>query len=243
MNVTIPFTKMVGTGNDFIVVDTLYHPLPALKGEWPEVTRALCDRHTAIGADGVLVLEPSASANVKMRLFNPDGSEAEMCGNGARCVALYVKSKRRGREQPVTIETAAGVLEATVHDDRVAIRMTDPTALQLELELDVDSRRIRLGSVNTGVPQVVVSVERLEEVDVVGLGRALRHHRAFAPQGTNVNFIQADAGHPDRLRVRTYERGVEKETLACGTGLAASAMIYALSRGLQGASASIVYSS
>ena len=231
MAYAIPFAKMVGTGNDFIVVDTRTHPRPALQRRWGSVARALCDRRTGIGADGLLVLEPSRSADVRMRVFNPDGSEAEMCGNGARCVAQYVQRARRGRQSSVTIDTAAGLLDATVHRDRVAVRMTDPTALRLDLELDVKRRRIRLGAVNTGVPHAVVPVAALDEVDVSGLGRALRHHRAFGPQGTNVNFIQTDADHPDRLRIRTYERGVEEETLACGTGVTASALIHALSHG------------
>ena len=232
MPATIPFTKMVGTGNDFIVVDTRRLPrLRRLPRRWGGVARALCDRRTGIGADGLLVLEPSRSADVRMRVFNPDGSEAKMCGNGARCVAQYVQRARRGRQPSVTIDTAAGMLDATVRRDRVAVRMMDPTALRLDLTLDVARRRIRLGAVNTGVPHAVVPVAALDAVDVSGLGRALRHHRAFAPQGTNVNFIQTDADHPDRLRIRTYERGVEEETRACGTGVTASALVYALSHG------------
>ncbi len=225
---TIPFTKMVGTGNDFIVVDARHLRLPAPR--WAAASRAWCDRHRGIGADGVLVLEPSRVADVKMRIFNPDGSEAEMCGNGARCVARFLRP--RPQPEPVAIETAAGVVKATVSQNRVAMRMTPPTGLRPEMALAVDGRRLRMGVVNTGVPHVVIPVAALDRVEVARLGRLLRFHRAFAPQGTNVNFIQADAAHPNRLRVRTYERGVEAETLACGTGIAASAVIYALHRRL-----------
>ena len=235
MTTRIPFTKMVGTGNDFIVVDARRKPLSAMARRWPPVSQALCDRHEGIGADGVLVLERSASADVKMRVFNPDGSEAEMCGNGARCVALYLSQVKSGkwkvaRKKPVRIESKAGVLSAQVAGGRVAMRMTDPTGLRLDLSLDADRRPIRAGFVNTGVPHLVVPVADLEAVDVRGLGRALRSHREFAPQGTNVNFIQPDGARSGRLRIRTYERGVEDETLACGTGIVASAVVHALSR-------------
>jgi diaminopimelate epimerase len=229
----IRFTKMVGAGNDFVVVDTVRHPQPSLAPRWRAISQAVCDRHAGIGADGLLVLQRSRAAQVRMRVFNPDGSEAEMCGNGARCVALYLAgqgSGRRGRS-PVTIETSAGIVRAQVRGNRVAMRLADPTALRLGLTLTAADRTFRLGCVNTGVPHAVVPVERLEAVDVARIGRALRHHRAFAPRGSNVNFIQADPRRPHRLRIRTYERGVEQETLACGTGAAASAVVFALRHG------------
>ena len=226
----IPFSKMVGAGNDFIIVDARRHRLPRLP--WPAVSRALCDRRRGVGADGLLVLEPSAVAAATMRVFNPDGSEAQMCGNGARCVALYEATRNRQhatRKSLVTIETKAGVLSGRVRGEQVVMRMTDPTNLTLGLAVPVSGRRLRLGCVNTGVPHAVVRVSALDRVDVLGLGRALRRHRRFAPRGTNVDFIQP-AGRADRLRIRTYERGVEGETLACGTGVAASAIIHTLSR-------------
>ncbi|MBI2495399.1 MAG: hypothetical protein HYW10_02370 [Candidatus Omnitrophica bacterium] len=183
---TIPFTKMVGTGNDFVVVNAGRNRLAALRSEWRSRHKAWRVRH--------------------------------------------VLWRRRGAgEQPVTVETIAGVLSATVHGDQVAMRMTNPTALRLGLNLDVGGRAVRLlGFVNTGVPHAVVPVKRIDSIDVTRIGRALRYHRAFAPRGSNVNFVQADAKRTNRLRVRTYERGVEEETLACGTGVAASAVLYAL---------------
>lgn len=166
-----------------------------------------------------------------------------MCGNGARCVARYLQERirRNGRANgAVTIETRAGLIAAKVLGrpaappaaGRVAMRMTDPTGLRLEMALPVEGRRLRLGFVNTGVPHAVVPVASLGAVDVARLGRLIRRHRAFAPGGTNVNFIQPDARHPSRLRVRTYERGVEGETLACGTGVAASAVLHGARRQL-----------
>ena len=259
----IPFMKMVGAGNDFVIVDArrrglIYgapraEPVVPLrppvgrnperahgqrlwcesKDRWPQVARALCDRHMGIGADGLLVLEPSRSAAARMRVFNPDGSEAEMCGNGARCVARYLAASppARAAARRVAIETAAGRITASVRGERVAMRLTDPTELTLRRSLTVGGRRETLGFVNTGVPHAVVPVADLERVDVAQRGRLLRRHPAFAPRGANVNFIQPDRTRRARLRVRTYERGVEAETLACGTGIAASAVIYGLTNG------------
>ena len=225
----IPFTKMAGTGNDFIIVDARRRNLQALVGPWRTISRALCDRHTGIGADGLLLLKPSRRADVRMRVFNADGSEAEMCGNGVRCVALFLTGPQAAG-RTVRLQTKAGLITARVRRNQVAVRMTEPTGIRLNVRVGLGGRSVRLGCINTGVPHVVVSVPRLEAVDVERLGRTLRHHRAFAPKGTNVNFIQPDPRSPDRLLVRTYERGVEGETLACGTGIAASAIVYAMSR-------------
>lgn len=218
----IPFTKMVSAGNDFLIVDTRRLRRRGLP--WKAVSRALCDRQQGMGADGVLVLDDSATADARMRVFNPDGSEAAMCGNGARCVALYLKRPR------VTIETRAGLVSGTVQGDRVAMRLPDPTNIRANLSLRVNGRAVRATHLNTGVPHTVVPVTQLDRVPVQDLGRALRFHRAFAPRGTNVDFIQASASRK-RLRLRTYERGVEAETLACGTGVAASAVAYVLGNG------------
>ena len=242
MTVDIPFTKMVGTGNDFLIVDTVQHPfavaqggvlsrgeghraLGPLKTAWPRVARAMCDRRYGVGADGLLVLERSRVASVRMRIFNPDGSEAEMCGNGARCVARYLHERSR-RKNRVTINTKAGTLEALVAGERVAMHMPDPRRLRLSLQVDADRRTFRLASVDTGVPHAVAVIDRLDHVDVERIGRQLRFHQAFRPRGTNVDFIEVK--RPDYLRIRTYERGVEAETLACGTGVAAAAVIHAL---------------
>ena len=223
----IPFTKMVGTGNDFVVMDVRRRPLASLKRRWQAVSRFVCDRHWGVGADGLLVLERSRAADARMRVFNPDGSEAGMCGNGARCAALYLGGAKSRR---VSIETKAGLLSADVRGSRVAMRMTDPRDLTFDLTVEADGRRFRLGFVDTGVPHAVVPVKALDAVEVGRLGRILRYHSAFAPRGANVNFIEPANGRVNRLRVRTYERGVEDETLACGTGVVASAIIYTLAR-------------
>ena len=233
----IPFTKMAAAGNDFLLIDTRRAKLARPRAQWRSISRTLCDRRYGVGADGLLVLGRSSAAHVSMRVFNPDGSEAEMCGNGARCVALYVKERGKWKVESgktVTIETKAGVLSARVRGSRVAMRMTDPTDLRLGMTLDVDQRRLRMGFVNTGVPHAVIPVKAVETIDVDRLGRTVRHLPRFSPRGTNVDFIQPDARRPNRLHVRTYERGVEGETLACGTGVAASAVVHVLMRGNNG---------
>ena len=228
MTVQIPFTKMVGTGNDFVVIDTIHNRLAPLAGDWVRVSRLLCDRHRGAGADGVLVLEPSHVAHVTMRVFNPDGSEVEMCGNGARCIARLVHGWPECRNGPVVVETRAGLVSATVHDDGVQMRMPDPTDMRFDFELEAEGRRFRAAFLTVGVPHLVVPVEDLDEIDVNRFGRALRSHRTFLPRGMNVNFTQADSEDTEGIRLRTYERGVEAETLACGTGATASAIVFGL---------------
>ena len=222
----IPFTKVVGAGNDFIIIDARRRRFPALARRWPEVARGFCDRHAGIGADGLLVLQPSRGADARMRVFNPDGSEAGMCGNGARCVARYLAAGRGARQ--AAIDTAAGRITASVRGEQVAMRMTDPSELNAEMSVSIGGKPVRLGFVNTGVPHAVVAVPSVDQVDVAGLGRALRSHEAFGPRGTNVNFAEEEG--TGQVRLRTFERGVEAETLACGTGAAAAAVIYGLTR-------------
>lgn len=207
----IYFTKMVATGNDFIVID---YELEALK----ELAVKLCDRKNGIGSDGLLVIGRSNEADVKMRIFNPDGSEAEMCGNGLRCVALYTGEKH------LEVETNAGVYKAQVAGkDRIKVEMADPKAPMLNFPIRLSSREIRVNFIDTGVPHTVVFVHGLDEIDIASIGRNMRSHKAFMPKGTNVDFVEVI--DDKNIKMRTYERGVEAETLACGTGAVASAII------------------
>jgi len=222
----IPFTKMAGAGNDFLLVDAMHAMLGDVTKQWPAVARAMCDRRNGVGADGVLVLERSRTATVRMRIFNADGSEAEMCGNGARCVAAFI-SRWPGKSGNVTLETLGGRVGAMVRGPQVRLEMPEPRHLKLDVPLAVNDGIRSLASVDTGVPHVVALVDQVDRVDVQGTGRMLRHHDAFKPRGANVNFIETDAARPSRLRVRTYERGVEGETPACGTGVTASAVVHA----------------
>ena len=212
----INFTKMVASGNDFVIAE--------IKNQKSKIknlntfAKEICDRKFGIGADGLVVLEKSKVADIKMRIFNADGSEAEMCGNGARCMALFVASSKR-----ISIETKAGIIDAEVDKDAVKIKLTEPKDLKLDIPIKIGGRSLKVNFINSGVPHAVIFVEGLDKIDVVGIGRQIRFHRKFAPAGTNVNFVEVCAN--DSIKVRTYERGVEDETLACGTGSVASAII------------------
>ena len=215
----LKFTKMNGAGNDFVLLDNLDGRLQLAAGQ---ITR-LCDRHRGIGADGVLVAErPANGADFRMRYYNADGGEAEMCGNGARCFARYA-SRLTGRQGAISFETPAGIIRAECAGDNVRLAMSEPRDLKLDQQIGLPGGIAIAHSVNTGVPHAIILVEDLEKIDVHGLGSTLRHHSHFAPRGTNVNFVRITG--PGAAEVRTYERGVEDETLACGTGVVAVALI------------------
>jgi diaminopimelate epimerase len=218
----IPFFKMSGAGNDFIIIDNRQGIVP--EEILPDFITRTCKRRLSTGADGLILLEDSERADFKWRFFNADGSVAEMCGNGARCIARFAALNGiTGNES--TFETLAGLMHARVVDGRVSLKMTDPVDLRLEYPLELEGDALTVSSLNTGVPHVVVSVPELTQLDVVSLGRQIRHHSLYAPAGTNANFIcPVDS---DTIAVRTYERGVEDETLACGTGAVAAALITA----------------
>src|SRR5215470_13403759 len=212
------FTKMDGAGNDFILIDNRAGDVELNRSQ---IAR-LCDRHRGIGADGVLLLEnPSNRADFRMRYFNADGGEAEMCGNGARCFARFA-NKVTGAGDKISFETPAGVISAELAGDLVTLQMTEPTELQLSVPIQVDAEKRTIHFINSGVPHVVVSVPQIGDIDVMREGSAIRHHQMFSPKGANVNFIEKRGA--DSIAVRTYERGVEDETLACGTGIVASAL-------------------
>ena len=215
----IPFWKMHGAANDFILVDDRSLEFPVSDRNW---IAAIAARRTGVGSEGVLLIQPSSNADFRMRFFNPDGGEADMCGNGARCIARLAHDIGAAPGS-MSIETPAGIVRAEVRDDQVLLRMPDPKDWRMNRTLMLENQPLNYSFVNTGVPHAVVNVENLETVDVRKMGSRIRYHAEFAPAGTNANFIQV-AG-PDSLRVRTYERGVEGETLACGTGMTACGLI------------------
>lgn len=219
------FTKMTAAGNDFVVVDNRSGKVPgkARAKKW-------CDRKFSIGADGLLLLEKSKKADFKMRIINSDGSEAEMCGNGIRCIAQFAFDKKIvGRR--FSVETLAGLIGCEVKGGVVKARMIDPKDLALDFSIPVAGKKTAMNFVNTGVPHAVSFVDRIEEVDVETLGRLIRTHDHFKPRGANANFVQARSGNA--IDVRTYERGVEGETMACGTGSTASALVAAAVHGMK----------
>jgi diaminopimelate epimerase len=215
----LTFTKMSGAGNDFIVADNRDGHFPTQK----DALARLCDRHFGVGADGILLVEPSKTADFFMRYYNADGGEAEMCGNGARCIARFAH-KIGAAPAKMTFETRAGLIRAEIGSgDLVRLSMTDPKNLALGRKIRLREGEFDVHNVNTGVPHAVIFVEKMEETDVQNLGAQIRFHADYKPAGTNANFVQVLG--PDSIRVRTYERGVEAETLACGTGVVAAAII------------------
>jgi diaminopimelate epimerase len=219
---TIPFSKMSGAGNDFILIDNRHGIVPE-EGR-PAFVSNVCRRKLSAGADGMILIEDSPAADFKWQFYNADGSVAEMCGNGARCAARYANLNGIAGKR-MRFETVAGLIHAQVLDDGVKVNMTDPHSLRLSVKLDVLDSTVCGSSINTGVPHMVIPVDNIDAVDVVALGKAIRFHEHFAPAGTNVNFV---APGIDGIWVaRTYERGVEDETLACGTGMAAVALVLA----------------
>lgn len=223
----IPFDKMNGTGNDFVIIDNRQLGIPA--AEQPELARKICRRMFSVGADGLIFIENSTKADFRWSFYNSDGSTAEMCGNGSRCAARFAYRHRIAGKK-LKFETLAGIIEAEIGEEEeiVRVRMPRPKDFRLDLSLLLGDEERQVAYVDTGVPHAVIFVGE-EDVPVTTWGRKVRYHELFAPRGTNANFV---ALLPDgRLKVRTYERGVEAETMACGTGVVASALIAAIQKG------------
>jgi diaminopimelate epimerase len=219
----INFYKMSGSGNDFVIVDNRRPVVD--ENDLPAFIAKVCRRKMSVGADGFILIEDADTVDFRWRFFNSDGSTAEMCGNGARCAARFAfLNGIAGAE--MSFETIAGIVDAKVSGEQASIRMTEPLDLKTDYTVALEKGPLVVSSVNTGVPHVVFQVESIEKAPVVEIGREIRYHKAFAPAGTNVNFIQPIDGGD--IAIRTYERGVEDETLACGTGSVAAAVIVAV---------------
>lgn len=213
---------MNGAGNDFVAVDNRDQKIQLT----PEQIVKICDRHRGIGADGVMLLIPCASkkADWAWDFYNADGSRAAMCGNGARCFARFIQ-KLTGAQNQITFETGAGIITANFQGERVTVNLTAPKDLRLNESICLSSGVTTIHSLNTGVEHAVIFVDDADKTMVSPIGSEIRYHKHFAPRGTNANFVQVLG--ENFIRVRTYERGVEGETLACGTGVTASALISA----------------
>ena len=227
---TIQILKMSGTGNDFLLLDNsagLLH-----ESELSKFARAACPRRVSAGADGVVLIEKATlpGHEFRMRIFNADGTEAEMCGNGSRCAAVFASQLGSAGLQQ-TIQTLAGTLLATVAQDgrSAKVRLSQPGRLEVKSGVNVLGEPVDLYCLNTGVPHAVRFVPEVSKVDLKALGPAIRYHETFKPKGANADFVELLG--TGQIRLRTYERGVEDETLACGTGAAAAAIISGLVHG------------
>lgn len=229
MSRALPFWKLEGAGNDFIGLDGRRGRLGLNRGK----IGRMCDRRRGVGADGVLVLEKAKgrAADFRMRYYNADGGEAQMCGNGARCFAFLAKAVKAGRGRTLRVETGAGLVVLEILGKDVRVTMMEPGQPSLGRKIVAAGRKVILDCMNTGVPHAVEFVRSLASVDVARVGRAIRVHAAFAPAGTNVNFVEIGKG--GQIGVRTFERGVEGETLACGTGVVAASILASLRAGIR----------
>ena len=214
----IDFTKMEASGNDFVLIRQTRGLNPK------KLARNICHRKYGVGADGLLVLAKSKIADIKMSIFNSDGSEAEMCGNGARCAVLWRRSNKKINN--LRLQSKAGIVQARINGNNIKIKLTQLKKIRPQMSVRLNNRPLKLHFVNTGVPHAVIFVDDLDNIDVCSLGRKIRFNPAFLPQGTNVDFVEIL--NYNSLKVRTYERGVEGETLACGTGVVAAALMTAI---------------
>lgn len=218
---------MSGSGNDFIIIDNRKNVID--ETDLPQFIARVCRRKMSVGADGFILVENSEAVDFRWRFYNSDGSIAEMCGNGARCAARFAfLTGIAGTE--MYFETAAGIIHAEITGDRVKIKLPDPDDLNIDYMLELEHASLSVSSVNTGVPHVVVEKDNIDDIDVVKLGREIRFHDRYAPAGTNVNFASL---RNNSVEIRTYERGVEDETLACGTGAVAGAIVMACKRDIE----------
>jgi len=218
----LEFYKMSASGNDFILIDNrdgkVYEHFKNLK----EFIVKICRRNYSVGADGLILIEESKKHDFRWRFYNADGSEAEMCGNGGRCAARFAFMTGVAKEK-MSFETVAGVIKAEVAGSKVKLQLTTPTDLKLDYPIALEDKEIFISSVNTGVPHAVLLVDDIDHIPVEELGRHVRYHKAFGEKGTNVDFVKIV--DKKNVKLRTYGRGIEGETLACGTGAIAVGVI------------------
>ena len=220
----IKFLKLTAAGNDFVLIDNRENII--CSDLYQSLAKKFCDRRYSIGADGLIILEKSSAYDFKMKYFNSDGSHAAMCGNGGRSIAKFAYHIGAAKEKMV-FETDAGIINAEITgNDRVKLDLYDPADLKRNLKIDTGSEIFEADFINTGVPHIVIFVDDIENAEVFKYGRAVRYHNMFAPAGANVNFVKVSDNNT--ILTRTYERGIEGETLACGTGITASAIISGL---------------
>ena len=220
---SLQFFKMSASGNDFILIDNRDGSVDAMFPDTVGFVKKVCRRCLSVGADGVILIEKSDSLDFSWRFYNADGSEAAMCGNGGRCAARFAHIRGIAGER-ITFGTLAGTMKAEIRSDGlVKLQLTRPSDLKLDYSIQLDTKEIFVSSVDTGVPHAVLFTDHVDMAPVVDLGSMIRYHKSFSPKGTNVDFVQVV--DRENARIRTYERGVEGETLACGTGAVAAGVI------------------
>ena len=207
------FWKYSGAGNDFILIDDREQTFPIDK----TLISNLCRRKISIGADGLILLQHSSLADYRMRIFNADGSEAEMCGNGLRCLVKFILQVADIKAL-YTIETLAGIHTARYNADDVIVSMTPPSKIIWNQKI----LGYKVHTINTGVPHATIFLDDIDNIDLNTIGKEIRYHKKFQPDGINVNIAKKLPNNT--IKIRTYERGVEQETLACGTGATAVAL-------------------
>lgn len=221
-NSTISFSKYTGCGNDFILIDNRDKIFPCRD---IDLISQLCDRQFGVGADGVILLESSNIADYCMRIFNPDGSEAEMCGNGIRCLGRYLL-ELQFPGSCFSIDVMGKIYSLVLHENNlVSITMLPPSKSEWDMKLEVEDKVYPIDYLDTGVPHATLCITDIQNFDLEALGPKIRYHSHFNPQGTNFNIYQVNSQDPSKIRIRTYERGVERETMACGTGATACAIV------------------
>lgn len=211
-------SKYQGAGNDLIIIDDRPARFPQSK----ELIQKLCHRNYGIGSDGLILVREDPLADFRMVFFNPDGGEVSMCGNGIRCVVEFLR-KTGIQKETYQIATAKKIYSCKIEGEKIHVNMGAPAILHWDYPVEVEGAHWRCYVVDSGVPHAVIFTEDLQKQDVKGLGRAIRNHPCFSPEGVNVSFIELSS--PESIHIRTYERGVEAETLACGTAAVASAFI------------------
>lgn len=227
----IEFHKMTGAGNDFILLDNRQNKYSNLS---KSQIANLCNRHFGIGSDGLMMVENTQNDNSSkymMRYYNSDGGEADMCGNGARCFANYLDFITQNNKKDLPFLTQAGMITAKFYDEDVCIELSEPSQADLDIQVNIDNKNYNTHHINTGVEHLVYFNSNVDNIDIKTLGSKLRWHKTFQPKGANVNFVEII--DDNYIKIRTYERGVEDETLACGTGMVASAIIYYLKNLMQ----------
>ncbi len=220
---SLQFFKMSASGNDFIIIDNRDGSVDAMFPNMADFVKKVCRRALSVGADGLILIEKSEGVDFSWRFYNADSSEAEMCGNGGRCAARFAHVRGIAGER-ITFGTLAGTMKAEVRPDgKVKLQLTRPADLKLDYPIQLDTKELFISSVDTGVPHAVLLTDHVDITPVVDLGNMIRFHKIFSPKGTNVDFVEVV--DKENVRIRTYERGVEGETLACGTGCVAAGVI------------------